>query len=108
MRTNTTMKLTALAAAMGFVVSSGAFAADTNVAGQTVGYQVQEIALISVSGNPSDLIIDSTVDALAGGVPADAVDATTTWAISSNKGTDGKKVTAVLTDNMPPNTELWP
>jgi hypothetical protein len=101
------MKLTALAAAMGLVVSSGAFAVDSNVAGQTVGYQVDEVALISVSGNPSDLIINTTVGGAAGAALADATDATTTWAITSNKGTDGKKLTAVLSADMPPHTELF-
>jgi hypothetical protein len=46
-------RIATLSAAIGLVLSSGAIA-DTNVAGQTVGYQVSEIALISVSGNPAD------------------------------------------------------
>lgn len=103
------LKISVLAAAMGMVVSSGPLMADepdTNEANQTVGYQVNEIALISVSGDPGDLVITTTVDNAAGAVPLDVTDATTTWAITSNKGTDAKKVTAVLGGDMPPHTEL--
>jgi hypothetical protein len=87
-------------------LSSGAIA-DSGTAGQAVGYQVSEIALISVSGDPADLKITTTVGGVAGAAPADAVDTSTTWAITSNKGTNGKKVTAVLTANMPAHTELF-
>ncbi|WP_147430970.1 hypothetical protein [Thiocapsa rosea] len=101
------MKLTALAAAMGMLVGGGAFAADTNVASQDVGYQIDEVALISVDGDPGDLVINTTVDGAAGAILADDTDASSTWAITSNKGTNAKKVTAVLTGDMPAHTELF-
>lgn len=104
---NTFYRLGVLSAAIGMVLGSGAYAADSNVAGQTVGYQVDEVALISVSGNPSALVITTTVGGAAGAALADATDATTSWAITSNKGSDGKKLTAVLTANMPAHTELF-
>lgn len=100
-------RLTTLAGAVALVFSSGAWAVDSNVAGQTVGYEVDEVALISVSGNPSDLVITTTVGGVAGAALLDATDASTTWAITSNKGTDGKKLTAVLTADMPAHTELF-
>jgi len=100
------MKVGVLAAAVGSAVSSGSLMADTNDASQTVSYQVDEIALISVSADPSLLKITTTANDLAGGVPLDVTDTTTTWATTSNAGTDAKKVTAVLGGNMPAHTEL--
>lgn len=106
MKTKQVLTLSTLAAAVAVLASGGAWA-DTNEAGQTVGYQVDEVALIDVSANPADLVINTTTDGNAGSLLKDATDATTTWAITSNKGTDAKKVTAVLTGNMPAHTELF-
>ncbi len=57
---------------------------------QTVSYQVAAIQAISVSGNPSALIINS---ATAGSEPDDDTDATTTYSITVNKGS---KITATI------------
>jgi hypothetical protein len=107
MKTKTIHRISTLAAAIGFAFGSGSIFADTDVAGQTVGYQVDEVALISVSGNPADLIITTSVGDAAGALLQDVTDTSTTWAITSNKGTDGKKLTAVLSGNMPAHTELF-
>jgi hypothetical protein len=109
MKTTQILTLSTLAAAVGLLAGGGAFAADTNVAGQDVGYQVNEVALISLTGTPGDLIISTTTDGLAGSELKDAEDATVDWAITSNKAAPAgaKKVTAVLTGNMPAHTELF-
>ncbi len=105
MRTNTTMKLTTLTAAIGLAMGSGVYAVDTFEAGQDVGYQVDEIALISVSADVTGLAITTTVDGLAGAAPADDSDTSSTWAITVNKAA-GKKVTALLGAAMPAHTLL--
>jgi hypothetical protein len=76
-----------------------AFAAD-NV-NQTVTYQVTAINEISVSGNPSALIINS---ATAGSNPDDASDNSTTYAITTNESS--KKITGAINTAMPSNTTL--
>jgi hypothetical protein len=104
MKSNSITRISTLAAAIGLVLSSGAIA-DSGTAGQDVGYVVDEIALISVTGSPT-LAITTTTDGLAGSAPADATDATTAkWAITVNKAA-GKKVTAELTASMPAHTLL--
>jgi hypothetical protein len=68
---------------------------------QQVTYQVSSINAISVSGNPGALIISTAV---AGYQPAAVVDASTTYAITTN-GSD-KRITGVLNSAMPSNTAL--
>jgi hypothetical protein len=86
MRTNTRMKLTALAAAVGLVVSSGVAGGELTTATQTVNYEVPAINLISVSG-PATLTI---VAPEAGQEIATADDKTTTWDITTNNQTTMK------------------
>ncbi len=95
-----TMKLTALAAAMGFVMSAGAMAGNT--ATQDVTYVVTAINEITVTGTPSLTVNAAT----AGSEPDAATWETGAWAVTTN-GT-GKKLTAVITtgENMPDGVTL--
>jgi len=99
MKTNRLFKLSALAAAVGFLVSGGAWAADS--AEQTVTYEVSAINEISVSGNPGALTVST---ATAGSEPDAVTDAATTYAITTN-GSD-KKITAALDTDMPSGVTL--
>lgn len=93
-------KLIAFVMAALFIgVSSSAFAASS--VNQTVTYQVQAINEISVSGNPSALIVNA---ATAGSQPTAVTDATTTYGITTNGSS--KKITGVLNSAMPANTSL--
>jgi hypothetical protein len=68
---------------------------------QTVTYQVTAINEISVSGNPSALIVNS---ATAGSEPDAATDNGTTYAITTNESS--KKITGAINTAMPSNTSL--
>lgn len=93
-------KLIAFVMAALFIgVSGSAFAASS--VNQTVTYQVQAINEISVSGNPSALIVNA---ATAGSQPTAVTDATTTYSITTNGSS--KKVTGILNSAMPANTSL--
>ena len=94
MKTNRLFKLSALATAMGFLVSGGAFAAES--ADQTVTYEVTAINELAVSGDPGALTIDS---ATAGSEPDAVSDATSSYDITTNGS--NKKITAVIDSDMP-------
>ncbi len=76
-----------------------AFAADNT--SQSVTYQVSAINEISVSGNPSALIVNT---ATPGSQPTAATDNSTTYAITTN--ISSKKITGALNSAMPSNTTL--
>ena len=76
-----------------------AMAADN--ANQTITFEVQAINEISMSGNPAALIVNS---ATAGSQPDEDVDASTTYAITTN-GTS-KKITGMLDEAMPSGVTL--
>ena len=76
-----------------------AFAASS--VNQTVTYQVSAINEISVSGNPSALIVNS---ATAGSEPDAASDNSTSYAITTNESS--KKITGAINTAMPSNTSL--
>ncbi len=86
-----TMKLTALVAAIGFVMSSGAWAADTGV--HTFYYEVQENSQIALSGTPGALTI---VPAAPGAPPATVTDSGSFYSIVNNAGDDSKQITAEI------------
>ena len=101
MKLNNKIRLGTLAMAMGMVLGGQALAGDT--AQQTVTYEVTAINEISVSGNPGAL----TVSAATAGSQPDAVsDNTTSWAITTNAGTDAKKLTAAIDSDMPAGVTL--
>ncbi|WP_139191904.1 hypothetical protein [Thiocapsa roseopersicina] len=105
MRTNTTMKLTALAAAMGMVMSAGAFA-DTGTATQTFDYQVDEVAVIALDGAaPSLIITNANVTAGATELLSTASSGNS-WAVTSNAGDNAKKLVAELSAAMPTGVSL--
>lgn len=88
-----------LAALLTLGLGSVAWAADTDT--QSVNYEVTAINEISVSGDPSDLVIHT---ATAGSQPDNATDATTTYAITTN-GT-GMKITGAIDSAMPTGLTL--
>lgn len=102
MNTNTMTRISTLAVAIGLAFSANSWAAD-DTATQTVGYEVQEIALIDVSGSPAAMTITA---APAGQAPTPATDATTTYSITNNAGTDSKKITAAINTDMPTGVTL--
>lgn len=67
----------------------------------TLTYTIGSINAITVSGNPGTLTINSAV---AGSAPTNAVDATTTYAVTTNN--TAIKVTAALSSNMPSGVTL--
>jgi hypothetical protein len=86
-------------AALVFAPWDSAVANDT--ANQQVNFQVTEIREISVSG-PANLTINT---ATPGSAPSDAIDASTTYAVTAN---EASKITATLLDeDMPSGTELY-
>ena len=78
---------------------SPAFAASS--ATQTVTYQVSAINEVSVSGNPSALIVSA---ATAGSEPTAVTDASTSYSITTNGSS--KKITGAINSAMPSNTLL--
>lgn len=81
------------------LVSVGVYAAD-NIS-QTVTYQVSSIDEISVSGNPSALIVNTAVP---GSQPTAATDASTSYSITTNNSS--RKITSAINSAMPANTSL--
>ncbi|UHD14939.1 hypothetical protein [Thiocapsa bogorovii] len=96
MNANRTMKLSTLAAAVGFLVTGAAYALDANQAEQTVGYEVEGYGVISVSANVTGLTISAPL--VPGDAPADATDTGKTYSYSTNK-TD-QVITAQLNEIM--------
>lgn len=74
--------------------------ADTTTSTQTVTLQVDAINELGVSGSPS-LVVNS---ATAGSAPDDAVDASTTWAITTNE--TSKKLAGDIDTAMPSGVTL--
>jgi hypothetical protein len=103
MKSNRITRLTTLSAAIGLVLSTGAFAADTDTATQTVTYGVDEISTISVSGSPGAMTLTT---ATAGSAPTAVPDATTTYSLTNNAGEDSKMVTATMDRNTPADVTL--
>lgn len=90
-------------AVLGFVLGISILAMADNIATQLVGYEVTAINEIEVSGDPGALVVNT---ATAGSEPIAATDNTTTWDITTNGGTDAKKLTGAIDTDMPANTTL--
>lgn len=73
----------------------------SNVATQTVTFEIQAINEISVSGDPGNLVINS---ATAGSQPNSDSDNSTTYSITTNES--DKKITGKIDSAMPANTTL--
>lgn len=96
------MKLFKICSILGtglFLLSSSLHAATTATA--TVTYTIGSIDAITVSGNPGPLVVNS---ATAGSGPTSAVDASTTYAVTTNS--TARRVTAALTTAMPTGVSL--
>jgi len=91
---------TAVIGVLGLTIGTTAWA--DNTATQTVTFEVTAINEITVTGDPS-LTINS---ATAGSGLNMATDALTSWAITTNAGTNGKKLTASINNNMPDGLTL--
>lgn len=103
MNTNIITRISTLAAAIGLAFSANGWAADPDTATQTVTYEVQEIALVDVSGSPGAMTITA---ATPGEAPTPVTDATTTYSVTNNAGTDSKKITAAINTDMPTGVTL--
>lgn len=82
------------------LTGSAAWAADSDT--QTVNFEVQEINEIDIAGGAVTLTVST---ATAGSQPT-AANAASSYAITTNAGTDGKKITAALNTAMPANVTL--
>jgi len=96
----TLLRLMAIAMSMLFI--AGPVMAGDNAV-QTVSYTVNAINDISVSGDPAPMNVST---ASAGSEPDEVSDATTTYAITTNGGTDAKKITAGINTAMPSGVTL--
>lgn len=67
----------------------------------TVTYEVREINEMDFSGDTGPLVVTQTS---AGGAPADAVDESTTWTVTTNQA--GRKITGALDSDLPPGVTL--
>lgn len=81
-----------------FGLASGA---DAQSSTQSVSIQVDTVNVISVSGNPGALVVNS---ATAGSQPDDATDASTSWAVTTNL--TSQKLTASVGTTMPSGVTL--
>ncbi len=70
---------------------------------QTLGYEVSAINELAASGDPGAMNVSA---ATAGSEPDAVTNTTTSYAITTNCATDGKKITAVLDTVMPTGTTL--
>lgn len=101
MKHSNTLKIGALAAAVGFVISSGVMAGETSGTHTFTG-EIEEFAVISLdtSTTPSITITAADVTAGAGAVGSmfskETVADASTWSISTNGGDDGAKVSVGL------------
>lgn len=85
------------------VASVGVFADNTDTI--TVNYEVQAINELEIDAASVTLTIST---ATAGSEPDDVSDATTAdYALTTNGGTDAKKITAAIDTAMPANTHLY-
>jgi hypothetical protein len=87
------LKISALMAAMGMVVSTGAIAGDS--ATQDVGYEVEAINEIAVTGTPSLTINATNASVSAGDDSFTVTDNSSRYAITTNGS--NKKITAAIT-----------
>jgi len=85
------------------VIVSAVAALPATTAEQTLSYQVEAINEIAVSASPVSLIINT---AGAGSEPSSVMDATTTYAITTNGGINSRKITAQLDSDMPAGLTL--
>jgi len=92
----TLLRLITMVMVLGMVFIAGPVMAGDQ-AFQTVSYVVNEVNDISVSGNPATMNVSA---------PDEVSDATTTYAITTNGGTDAKKITAGINTAMPGGVTL--
>ncbi len=70
---------------------------------QTITCEVLAINELSVNGSPGALVVSTAVAGLS---PDDAINASTLYSITTNCGTDAKKITAAIDTVMPDNVSL--
>ena len=96
-------KLSIILLAAVFCLGLSGIAVAGNEATQTATYQIDAINELSAAGTPAAFIVST---ATAGSEPAEIVDTSTTYAITTNCDTNAKKITAEINTAMPSNTEL--
>lgn len=84
-------------AAMCFVNGSEGWSANT--AQQVIHFEVRPVNELTISGQPTKIVIVTTE-----GVEGEATEASTTYAISTNEAS--KKITGSLTHTLPPGVSL--
>lgn len=96
-------KIAAVLMTAGCILGFGGMAMAAGAsAEQTATYKVDPINELAVTGTPI-LTINAAV---AGQEPAPVTDNSTTYAITTNCATDGKKITAAINSDMPDGTTL--
>lgn len=83
------------------LTTAAGHSAAAQTASQTVSFEVQAINQISVSGNPSALVVNAAV---AGSAPTSVSTGATTWSVTTNE--TSRKVTASLNSAMPSGVTL--
>lgn len=105
MFTTNLTRISTLAAAIGLALSSGtALSVDTNVATQSVTYEVEEIGLLSIAGTPAAMTISAA--SAAGQQPTPVTDSSTTYSLTSNDSLKNHKITASINSDMPTGVTL--
>jgi len=94
-------KILLILAVFGLILGFSGLAMASNIATQTVTYEVQAINEISVSGNPAALIVNAAV---AGSAPTAVSNSSTTYAITTNQTT--RKITGAINTAMPSGLTL--
>ena len=98
-------KLSIILLAAVFCIGLSGIAVAGDSAQQTVTYEVEAINELAFSANPSPLIIDSTYDGTAW-APIEHAEGSAAYDITTNCGTDAKKITAQLNENTTGTMEL--
>lgn len=87
-------------AAAGLAFAVGPAYGQTDEAGASVDFEVEAINLISISGNPSALVIS----AASGGTPTSVTNTSTTYSVTTNE--TGQKITGEIDEDMPAGVTL--
>jgi hypothetical protein len=104
MKTTQILTLSTLAA-VGLVMGSGAWAGSGS-AEQTLDYQTNEVGVIALTGAAPSLSISNSDVTAGDSILYSAANTATSYAITSNGGTDGFKLVAALTSAMPTGNAL--
>nr|WP_141657282.1 hypothetical protein [Thiocapsa sp. KS1] len=106
MRTNTTMKLTALAAAIGLLVSSGVFATELDSGTDSLTLGIDAVDEIKITSGSVTLTIDQATSD-GGTVLLPETSSASSWAVTTNSpSTATRKIYASIPTKMPAGATL--